>query len=80
MITLTRPETVESNTVSDANFCHVVCSCRPKITLCGAYKPVQCGIMAVDTLSGEFCPRCNKAFCPDCDELIEVPCPNCLGA
>jgi hypothetical protein len=58
-------------------FCHVVCACNLNLALCGAYKPVQCGLTVINTLTGNSCPRCKKPYCPDCDELITRPCGRC---
>jgi len=63
---------------SDFNkFCHVVCACSPKLSLCGAYKPIQCGLAIVDSRAIKTCPKCKKDFCQDCIDLLPYECVRC---
>lgn len=56
-------------------YCHVSCTCSPKMGLCGAYKPVPCNVSYVDNKN--TCPRCKRPVCPDCEEEIEFACMRC---
>jgi hypothetical protein len=68
---LDRPQTTNEN----VSFCHIVCLCTPKLTLCGAYKERPCGVMYMDARGN--CPVCEKALCADCGELVEQACLRC---
>jgi len=59
-------------------YCHVVCSCSPEITLCGAYRPQQCGISVLMSLD-DICPKCKKPTCPDCADMMYEECPRRCG-
>jgi hypothetical protein len=60
-----------SLTGSYNKFCHIVCSCTPKLALCGAYKPVQCGLPIAANAKAKTCIKCLKPVCRDClDELL----------
>jgi hypothetical protein len=58
-------------------FCHIVCQCMPKLSLCGAYKPVQCGLPVAANFNAKVCSRCGKRVCQDCKELLMYVCPRC---
>lgn len=68
---LERPVTLETS----SQYCHIVCTCAPRITLCGAYKEHPCGVNYV--ASRDKCPICEKALCIDCEELVFEPCMRC---
>lgn len=62
----------------EIKYCHILC-CHPTITLCGAYKPVQCGVFIINKV-GQFllnCPVCKRKGCPDCYNLVYRECPRC---
>jgi len=58
-------------------FCHIVCLCTPKISLCGAYKPVRCEIPVTGNSIVEDCVRCHRPACKECLDLLMYMCPNC---
>ena len=59
------------------SYCHILC-CHPSLTLCGAYKPELCRMLAAtdEGIPGE-CDVCGRAVCPDCIDLATKPCPRC---
>jgi hypothetical protein len=59
----------------EIGYCHILCECHPVLALCGAYKPVRCGLLVVSFMEGR-CPECQKTFCPDCNDFI-YECPRC---
>jgi hypothetical protein len=73
---ITIPE-VEEVTDTYSQFCHVSCLCSPLMTLCGGYKPEQCGLFVLSLHGKDKCPKCNKPFCPDCDAEMENDCGRC---
>jgi hypothetical protein len=70
---LERPS-VKSNS---SGFCHVVCLCSSKLTLCGAYKERVCGATVWDLDGDTKCPVCEKELCADCERLTALPCVRC---
>lgn len=69
------PETEES--VGGNKYCHIVCMCSPKMGLCGAYKPVQCGLLFIENPFALRCPVCKNEICEDCLDLVDKVCMRC---
>lgn len=61
-------------------YCHIVCECSDKLTLCGGYKAKLCGT-DVEILSPiTICNVCNKVICLDCLHAFKtIGCPRCGG-
>lgn len=79
MLVLDKPEVEEIQT-SESKFCHIYCTvCGPPLGVCGAYKPIPCGGLAIDSINQGYCNVCNLEPCPDCvNELVEdQPCFRC---
>jgi hypothetical protein len=70
---LERPDTK----LDSPGFCHVVCLCTPKLTLCGAYKERVCGATVWDLDDNTKCPVCQKELCADCENLTAQQCIRC---
>jgi hypothetical protein len=77
MLLLDKPSAETFQESDDVKFCHTVCVHHAdSITLCGAYKPILCNVMA-SLLRGDSCPVCEKKLCPDCKEMTMRKCPRC---
>lgn len=66
---------------SKEEFCHMACSCRQHVGLCGAYKAQYHGVPVLSMLPGSFwptnCTVCKKKICTECIDLVFKPCMNC---
>jgi hypothetical protein len=77
MLTLEETDIVFADS-GEVSYCHVMCECHPTLAMCGAYKPIRCGVLVVDARNG-VCPTCGKISCPDCNECMQFSCPRCGG-
>jgi tRNA(Ile2) C34 agmatinyltransferase TiaS len=73
MLLLDKP--VEQASDSDEiSYCHT----HLTLALCGAYKPVECGIPYILAMHQDLCPKCKRPTCPDCEEIMHSQgCPRC---
>lgn len=72
MLLLDNPLLEIEKEFDELKFCHTLCTCHDTLALCGAFKPVKCGILCVDTEGMDKCPVCLKAFCPDCENVVKL--------
>lgn len=64
-------------TVTENKYCHIVCSCTPKLGICGAYKPTLCGYLLLSRKDFDTCNICEKPYCELCEGLVMHVCPYC---
>ncbi len=71
------PVISEQEETAGPKFCHIVCKCTVKISLCGAYKEKLCYSRPTVSELGLVCSVCKKPVCKECLELLIYVCPRC---